>query len=108
MRILPLACILVAITVAAICQIILAKTLRAGPPSAAVESEIVPEASSSVAVSVIPAALSAGEPTLSVEEKAAVDVPETGPERLEQNFSVRDYTPESASPGPMPEKQHTP
>ncbi len=95
-------------TVAAIGQIILAKTLRAGPPSAVVEAEILPEPSSSVAVSVLPAALSAGEPSFSVEEKAAVDVQEAGPERPEQNFSIRDYAPESTSPVPTPEKQHTP
>jgi hypothetical protein len=59
MRIFPLACILVAMTVAAICQIILAKTLTAGPPSAVAEAEVIVESQSSVVVAVTPAVLSA-------------------------------------------------
>jgi Transglycosylase SLT domain len=109
MRILPLTCILVAITVAAICQIILAKTLSAGPPSAAAEAEVVAESPSSVAVAVTPAALSAREPSLSLEEKAAVDIPEMGPEKLEQDyFAARDYSPDSKYPDQTPARQDLP
>jgi len=109
MRILPLTCILVAMTIAAICQIILAKTLTAGPPSAAVEAEVVAESQSSVAVSVTPAAPLAREASLSIEEKAAVDIPEMGPERPEQDyFSVRAYAPDSMSPVQTPAKKAPP
>ena len=57
MQIFPLTCILIAMTVAAICQIILAKTLTAGPPSAVAEAEVMVKSQSSVVVAVTPAAL---------------------------------------------------
>jgi hypothetical protein len=114
MRIFPLTCILVAMTVAAICQIILAKTLTAGPPSAVAEAEVIVESQSSVVVAVPPAALSAPEPSVSPEEKAAVDIPQMSSEKLapekprQEYFSVRNYSPDAKSADPTPAKPGLP
>lgn len=115
MRILPLTCILVAITAAAIFQIMVAKTLSAHLPSAvavaaakAVTEPPVEAVTEPPARSVLTAAVDApvqDEQSLSPDNKAAVEAPATEPEKLEQQDSgrqeqdyIRDYSPDQAPP----------
>jgi hypothetical protein len=102
MRILQVSGILVAITVAAICQIIIVKTLGARPPSAPAEAEVVAESTAAVVISAPVDAPIQAESLLSRDGGAAIDGPETGQEKseLQEYVPARDYSPDSTPPKP--------
>ena len=86
MKIVPLTCIIVAITITATCQTFIGKTLSAAPPNTATEAEISAELPSNLAPKAVAGAVSQREPLRPREVKVAVETSEKEQAKLEEDY----------------------